>query len=240
MWCPSNRVSAKGRNPFFATWAFAGSGRWNCVLWHCCEEARTKFQGLGGRLDKSPVRRNAKRESGVELEEVRTRFRDFGKAPGQKTRSQVGREGMWCPSNRVSAKGRNPFFATWAFAGSGRWNCVLWHCCEEARTRFRDFGRGRAEKPRSPKGHERKWCTGNAQAAHRQAREEKRAPRGTLKNPKLVGDGVAGLAFVGGAGHGGEDFADVEVADGGLLGVVEELVAEDVVDVVEILVAAAG
>ncbi len=88
MWCPSNRVSAKGRNPFFATWAFAGSGRWNCVLWHCCEEARTKFQGLGGRLDKSPVRRNAKRESGVELEEVRTRFRDFGKAPGQKTRSQ--------------------------------------------------------------------------------------------------------------------------------------------------------
>ncbi len=158
MWCPSNRVSAKGRNPFFATWAFAGSGRWNCVLWHCCEEARTKFQGLGGRLDKSPVRRNAKRESGVELEEVRTRFRDFGKAPGQKTRSQVGREGMWCPSNRVSAKGRNPFFATWAFAGSGRWNCVLWHCCEEVRTRFRDLGKAPGQKPRSRGLREGIWC----------------------------------------------------------------------------------
>ena len=32
----------------------------------------------------------------------------------------------------------------------------------------------------------------------------------------------------------------MEVADGGLLGVLEELVAEDVVDVVEVLVAAAG
>ena len=32
----------------------------------------------------------------------------------------------------------------------------------------------------------------------------------------------------------------MEVADGGLLGILEELVAEDVVDVVEVLVAAAG
>ena len=55
-----------------------------------------------------------------------------------------------------------------------------------------------------------------------------------------MGDGVAGLALVGGARHGGEDLADAEVADGGLLGILEELVAEDVVDVVEVLVAAAG
>lgn len=173
---PPNRVSAKGRDQLFATWAFAGCGRWNCVLWHCCEEARTKFQGFRRGLDKSPVRRNAKRESGVELEGVRTRFQDFGRAPGQKTRSQVGREGMWCPPNRVSAKGRNPFFATWAFAGSGRWNCVLWHCCEEARTRFRDFGKAPGQKPRSPQRPKGMWCTGNAQATHRRAKSKEKGP----------------------------------------------------------------
>lgn len=49
----------------------------------------------------------------------RTRFRDFGRAPGQKPRSQVGREGMWCPSQPSECQRTQPLFHDLGF-------CRIW------------------------------------------------------------------------------------------------------------------
>ena len=35
--------------------------------------------------------------------------------------------GIWCAPPHPSAKGRNPFFVTWAFTPSPNKNCVYWH-----------------------------------------------------------------------------------------------------------------
>ena len=104
----------------------------------------------------------------------------LGKRPGRR----LGGKECGVFAGRVSAKGRNPFFTTWAFAGSGRWNCVLWHCREGVCTKFQDFGRGRAEKPRSSQRQKRKWCTGPAQAAHRHAKSKEKGPTLGAKGPK--------------------------------------------------------
>lgn len=52
-------------------------------------------------------------------EGVRTKFQDFGKVPRQKTRSQVGREGMWCPSQPSECQRTQPLFRDLGF-------CRMW------------------------------------------------------------------------------------------------------------------
>ena len=66
-------------------------------------------------------------ECGAHIPRPDTTFPFFERAPRRFPWSSTPREGIWCTPPRLSAKGRNPLFATWAFTPSPNRNCVLWH-----------------------------------------------------------------------------------------------------------------